>query len=249
MINDNENKLTFLGWCRRSWCALVCGLLTVIGLSGCGCNSESTGSITPQTPQRTVELVDGTELEVVRDGQVLSIKTVDGMLVPVKNGEAQLGEEMVIRAADGRLEAHRQPTAINRELDKLPYVYLKEGSLEELITDGCLGEPYVHPDDQSFYWTARTCTKPDCDSQSMGSGERPYLFPRRLPGVKLMVGDRVDFVDVPLAELEAPIRCPVCGKTEHVVDYLPSGTADRKQALVDELARVRAARDRVAKSR
>ena len=154
---------------------------------------------------------------------------------------------MVIRSTNARLEVYRQPSAINRELDDLAYVYLKQGTLDELVIDGCRGEPYVHPDDQSLYWTARTCTNPDCDSQSMVTGDRPYLFIKQLPGVKLMAGGRADFVDVPPAVLEAPVVCPVCNNKDHVVDYVPAGTAERKQALVDELARVRTARDQATR--
>jgi hypothetical protein len=153
-------------------------------------------------------------------GRGVSLKTSDGQVVALEQGAAMIGDEIVIRSPSGQFNMYRQPMVINEQLDQQPYVYLKQGTLEELVTDGCLGEPYVHADDQSFYWTARTCTNPDCDSQTMGSGDRPYLFVKQLPGVKLMEGGRVDFTGVSPDVLEAPIVCPVCNKKEHIVDYL-----------------------------
>ena len=78
----------------------------------------------------------------------------------------------------------------------------------------------------------------------------PTVTRAETPGVKLMAsGDRVDFTGVPPKVLEAPIVCPVCNKKEHVVDYLPAETIQRKQSLTAELTQVRTARDEATRGR
>jgi len=212
-----------------------------------GCRQEGT-TVTPvvsKDGEETIHLSDTETATILWErGRPVALKKTNGERIPFQQREAALEKRIVLAMPDGSIEVHRRPDVVNEDLDGLHHLYLKEASLAEVITDGGKGEPYIDPSDGAFCWTARTCTNPDCPSQTMGQGDRPYLFINRLPGVKKLSADRVDFTGVPAAALEAPPKCPVCGNSEYVEVYELPDVGERRQQLAKELGTVRSARDR-----
>lgn len=210
----------------------------------CGCSSESNGSVAPRELQQDVTMADGTTADVVSEGGLaVSLNLADGSNVELTGNETKLGDQLVIRTADGQVEVHRKPTVLMNEIDRLPHLYLQEDTLEELITDGFRGEPYVGPNN-ALYWSARTCTHADCESQSMGTAERPYLLIRKLPGVWVKPDGTLASVD---AMPNFSVPCPICKRPDGVRAYTLPDTASRRSELTTELERSRAARDRTSR--
>ena len=79
-------RVRFLHWCL---------LLTGVGLSACGCSSESTVLVSPQPPQQSIQLTDGMELEIVRDGGGVVAQSSRWCIDPVGQ------QRSVVRRRDG----------------------------------------------------------------------------------------------------------------------------------------------------
>ena len=220
------------------WCAVVGFVLLPIV---CGCGAETNGSATTPAEQRDVKLADGTTVIVVREnGQPVSLAMPDGRTISLADGEVVVNDQLIIRSPTGRVEVHRKPNTVIDEVDQLPHLYLKEGTLEELLTQGFRGEPHIGPDN-ALYWSARICTNPNCDSQSMASAERPQLLINRMPDI--WIGDDGKLVSANKMPSSLVSPCPVCGSAEFIRQYILPETASRQAELADELAHVRAARD------
>lgn len=225
----------------------ICFFVTpalAIAVIAAGCGGASDASV--DRPAR-IKLASGETAKIDWDGKsATSIATDVGQTAEFVDGEAAIGDELVIQLLGGQVEVHRKPNVVVNEINALPYLYLKEESLEELVTDGFKGEPHVGPDKQ-LYWTARTCMNPQCDSQSIRSEDRPYLFISRLAGVSVSETGTVTTTKTGPGSYLVP--CPVCKQFEHVVQFELPSSSERKKELTGELSRARAARDRVMKSK
>jgi len=224
--------------------------LFILGLLA-GCTSRSPQ---PDLPSDRTEQVrfDGTkEADVVwKENRPVEFHAPDGQVVPFRNGEAIFGNQIALvlpnESTGPRVTVFRQPQAINLLLDHFPYIYLKEGTQTVIETDGFKGEPYADPADRTLCWTARTCGNPDCASKTRNQGERPYLFAKIVPRVRLRADGRIDWSAADPALIEASPECPICKRYEFVKVYVPEQVAAQQQALAAELGIVRAARDRAA---
>lgn len=212
--------------------------LTMAIASGCG--GKSDGSI--QQPGR-VDLATGAPVDITWNGtRAVSMRTAAGDSVQFVDGEAAMGDELVIQTEDGKVEVHRRPNAVMNAIDTLPHLYLKEDTLEEFVSDGFRGEPYVDSQQRALYWSAMKCINPNCESQSMGTAERPRLFINRRPGVWLEPDGTLASAQSMPESLDQP--CPFCGRRDSVRLYFLPGTEQRREELAGELADVRSARDR-----
>jgi hypothetical protein len=206
---------------HRLW---LFGLIAITTISLAGCGSNATEGTSQGVQQHDVQFGDGTIAEIVREsGRPVSLS----MPEPA-----------------GSVEVFRKPNVVVDEMDHLSHLYLKEGTLDELVTEGFRGEPFIGPDG-ALYWSARICKSPDCDGRSMGTSERPYLMINRLPGVRLDDDGRIVSANTMPSSLVNP--CPICGRADYVRQYVMPASAQRRSELVAELSRVRSARARVAK--
>jgi hypothetical protein len=87
-------------------------------------------------------------------------------------------------------------------------------------------------------WPALTCNDPACPHNAARDGPLVFVYPVPATGVdedgNLVVPD-----SVPLSRRRP--RCPECGKSEHVSDYVLPETARRRDRLDAEIEAARAA--------
>ena len=221
-----------------SWLVLASGLLCLT--SGCSSDSNADGQrIVADAAFAELQPEGAPELQlVVEDGLAVAVRGQDDANVPFRDGEAVVGDWLVVQRGDGKVEMHRTPQAIMRQLSRLPYVYMDPETGKRVETDGQQGTLYVDPETNRILWPALTCKNPQCSS--LDDAEQPWLF-----AVELIRGTRVNSNGLLVAPpgghdiLTRAISCPRCGSRDAVKRYVSPQELDLNSRLQQELDRSR----------
>lgn len=201
-----------------------------------GCSTTTDAATTHE-----VSAASGESFTVsMADGRAHEVVTTAGQRVRFDDGEAIVGDHLILAGTEGTIQTFRTPRAIMAEVDQLPTPYLTKDTFELVILDGDQGSHATEPTTGRELLRAVTCENPDCPGQP--SDEHPFLF-NSLGDSRTSRGS----VEVEARKRALPaLPCPACSRTEHVVLYELANSARRKAALLSELAKTRAARDRSA---
>jgi hypothetical protein len=186
--------------------------------------------------------------------------TQDG--TPIEFAELTYSDGNPTHYADGSPAYHAdgtpidyRPRNIQRALEKMPTVFIRDAGQPRLGFEGSQASPgveYLSLTDESrvlisgdpnlvwtdpttgdVCWRALTCQNPDCVSHD----SEPLIFAASVPGFGTSKARGVSVEDA-----LAPMRCPRCGRRDGVTKYHPPATTSRTEALRVELARIRTER-------
>ena len=213
-------------------------LLFVLVLVGCTSNAADSdnGLSSPSQPpsESNIARID------LSDGRPSAAITMDGTRVEISNGEATIGETMVIVTSRGDVEYHRTPTAIMEELSHMQVAYLVNGKDELVYFSGLEDNPRVDPASGELCWMAIECKNNRCAST--------MYFSFVEAGYKVDTEGNVVRPDArTLRQQPSTTRpCPHCGSQDFLVPYRSNESVERRQQLEAELHTSRAARTRAA---
>ena len=219
---------------HRTVYAFLASCLAVCCASGCTSQAPGSGS-----PGDRGKQLSGSPIRVERDGTTLEVVTDQGerLAVPNTPGETVVGDHLIIVDASGEATLVRTPKAVNAEIARLPTVYYRSDTHEEILFDGHQGNPVRHPETGIVCWLALYCKNPQCSTD----GE-PFYFElpgHPIPGESPAEARARSSSDVALPGGGQP--CPHCGQTA-LERYETADVAQRRQSLGDELDASRAAR-------
>ena len=206
--------------------------------AGCGASSDANSVIQGDT--------GGQDWTVVRDGdKPVAVVDGDGRELQFENGRVIVDDKIILLDGDGKTEVHRTPNAIVKQRSALPFLYLKEDSLEHVVTEGNQGTAYIDPSDGRICWPAMICENPQCPARTEGGP--PVLLINILPGAIAgsdgTLRSETTFGSGDLA------KCPHCNSYSFIKRYLNPDEAAGRERLDAELAKVRAAMRRAKASR
>ncbi len=145
------------------------GLALALLLCAAGCGASSDANAVNQGD------TGGQDWTVVRDGdKPVAVVDGDGRELPFENGRVIVDDKIILLDGDGKIEVYRTPNAIVKQRSALPFLYLKEDSLEHVATEGCQGTAYVDPSDGHICWPAMVCENPQCPARTAGG--QPVLL-------------------------------------------------------------------------
>jgi len=225
------------------------GLALALLLCAAGCGASSDANAVNQGDTR------GQDWTIVRDSdKPVAVVDGDGRELPFENGRVIVDDKIILLDGDEKIEVYRTPNAIVNERSALPFLYLKEDSLEHVVTEGCQGTAYVDPSDGRMCWPAMVCENPQCPARTEGGP--PVLLIHILPGAIARPDGTIRW-DTTAGSLswdttagdEGHVKCPHCNLYSYIKRHLHPDEAAGREHLDAELAKVRAAMRRAKASR
>lgn len=216
------------------------GLALALLLCAAGCGASSDANSVNQGD------AGGRDWTVVRDGDnPVAVVDGDGRELPLENGRVIVDDKIILLDGEGEIEVHRTPNEIVKQRSTLPFLYLKEDSLEHVVTEGCQGTAYVDTSDGRMCWPAMVCDNPQCPARTAGG--QPVLLIHILPGAIARPDGTIGWDKA--AGDEGHVKCPHCNSYSYIKRHLLPDEAEGRQRLDAELAKVRAAVRRAKASR
>jgi hypothetical protein len=220
-------------------------VMLAIATSGCGSDSQpSVVELELPSGEQTLQLEKD---EATQSWTVIDPATSERVIVE-QGGFAWIGDHVVVVAPGAPPVVHRHPKAITDRLSQLPRLYLRSGTLEEVIVEGFQGNPIADPETgEHLCWLAATCKSASCSGQ--GHDGRPYLFILEHPGVQLGADGTIVRPPPSLVATPGgtPSPCPACGRVGFMVPYEIPAAAKLRKELRAELKSTHDALDTVRK--